>query len=172
MRGFSRLSAIVVMALLVAPVVAGQVGFLDAERAVFSVDEGKRQQAALEEWAKSRTEELQRMQSEVAEFTNQLNRQRAVAAPEALSELENRVRQGNRALEDADRNFKREVESKQRELLAEVAARVRSVAGEYALENDLDAVFLIDAQPLVYMKETADLTETVIRIYNEKYPVN
>ena len=167
-----RWSAVAVVVLMAMPAAAGQVGFLDAERAVFTVEEGKRQQGALEAWAKPRTEELQRLQAEVVELTNQLNRQRTVASPEVVADLENRARIANRALEDADRTFKRDVETKQRELLAEVAARVREVAGEYALANDFDAVFLLDAQPLVYMKESSEITETVIRLYNEKYPVS
>lgn len=161
--------ALVVLAAV--PAFAGRVGVLDAQRAVATVDQGKQQFEALEAWAKPRQDELQRLQEQVVELTNQLNQQRAVATGDAVRELENQLRQAQRALEDATRNYNRDAEAKQREMLAEVATRVGQVASEYAEANDFDVVLIFDAQPLVYLRESADITDTVIRLYNEQYPI-
>jgi Skp family chaperone for outer membrane proteins len=163
---------VVLVVLSAAPAVAGNVGVLDAQRAVATVEQGKQQFEALEAWAKPRQEELQQLQENVVELTNQLNQQRAVASREALQELEDQLRLANRAFEDATRSYNRDAESKQRQMLAEVATRVGQVASEYAEANDFDVVLIFDAQPLVYLRESADITDTVIRLYNEKYPVD
>ena len=42
---------------------------------------------------------------------------------------------------------------------------------EYAEANDFDAVFLMTAQPMVYVSEAANLTDEVVAMYNERYPV-
>ncbi len=77
-----------------------------------------------------------------------------------------------RAFEDAGRNFNRDVEAKQNELLGDVALRLGQVASEYGKANDFDAIFTLQAQPLIYIADAADVTETVIRLFDERYPAN
>jgi Skp family chaperone for outer membrane proteins len=151
---------------------AGNVGFLDAERAVATVKEGQRQLQALEAWGNPRRQELEAMRDHLTELNQQLNTQRTIASAEAISELEGELLQAQRTFEDAGRAFNRELESKQNEFLAQVASQVGSVASEYAEANGFDAIFVLNAQPLVYVAEGADITDFVIRAYDEKYPVD
>ena len=46
------------------------------------------------------------------------------------------------------------------------------MASDYARANDYDAIFVLNAQPLIYIADAADLTDTVIRLYDERFPVN
>jgi Skp family chaperone for outer membrane proteins len=46
------------------------------------------------------------------------------------------------------------------------------VASEFAAANGFDAVFVLNAQPLVYLAESSDITDRVIKIYDERYPVD
>lgn len=154
------------------PTFAGDVGFLDAERAVASVKEGQRQLQALEQWAAPKRQEVETMRNRVAELSQQLNSQRTIASAEAISQLEAELLKARRAFEDAGRAFNRDLEGKQNEFLSQVATRVGSIASEYAGANGFDAVFVLNAQPLVYVAEGADITDIVIRLYDEKYPVD
>lgn len=171
MRAVVKWFVIVVVASLAVPAVAGKVGVLDAERAVATVERGKRQIAELEAWATPKQQEIQKMQERITQLNGQLAQQRAVASRDALQELDQQLRQARRDYEDATRNFNREAEAKQREMLADVATQVGQVASEYAEANDFDVVLVRDAQPLVYLRDSADITDIVIRLYNEKYPV-
>jgi len=154
------------------PAAAGNDGFLDTERAIKNVKEGKRQLQILDEWATQKSDQVERMQSRVAELTQQLNAQRTIASPEVIRKLENDLLQAQRAHEDAGRAFQSDVDSKRRELISVVVTRVRTVTGEYAVANGFDAIFLIDGQPLVYMAEGADITDEVILIYDRQYPLD
>jgi Skp family chaperone for outer membrane proteins len=170
---FITRSIIVLLAVCVtAPIFAGNVGFLDAERAVASVKEGQRQLQALEAWASPKRQEVEAMRDRAAELTQQLNTQRTIASADAVSELENELLQARRAFEDAGRAFNRDLESKQNEFLAQVATRVGTVASEYAAANGYDAVFVLNAQPLVYVAEGADITDIVIQAYDQQYPLD
>ncbi len=73
------------------PVVARNVGFLDTERAIKTVKEGQRQLQILEEWSTERSDQIEKMQSRVAELTQQLNAQRTVASVDAIRQLENQL---------------------------------------------------------------------------------
>lgn len=161
------------MVLLVAgSAMAGKIGFVDAERAVFQVKEGQAKVKEFEAWAEPRQQAVETAAKRVAEIRQQINQQRSVASPETLERLGREELEARRAFEDAKRNFERDQEAKKEELFGQVALKVGQVASEYAAANDFDAVFVLGAQPLVYIADRADLTDTVVRLYDERYPVN
>ena len=153
------------------PAAAGNVGFLDTERAIKTVKEGQRQIRAVDAWANKRADEVEAMQDRVTELTQQLDTQRSVASADAIRKLENDLLQAQRDLEDAGRTLQHEFEAKKRELLAQVATRVRNVASEYAAANGVDVIFMFESQPLVYVAESAVITDAVIRLYDERFPI-
>jgi len=172
MRSLSRWLVVMVAVLTAVPATAGKIGFLDAEKAVSSVQQGQAQLKALEEWATPRREELEQLRARAVELTNQLTAQRNVASADVVAQLERDVVQARRAFEDAGRNFNRDLDAKQGELLGDVALKIGQVASEYGKANDFDAIFMLKAQPLAYISEAADVTETVIRLFDERFPAN
>lgn len=172
MRAVSR-SVVVLLVLMVAiPATAGKIGFLDAEKAVSTVKRGQAQLKALDDWARPRQEQVARLRDHAVELTNQLAAQRNVASAEAVAKLEGDAVKARRAFEDANRTFTRDMDAKQNEMLGDVALKIGEVASEYGKTNDFDAIFMLKAQPLAYIADAADVTDTVIRLFDEKYPAN
>ncbi len=172
MRAFLRWTLVVVVISAAVPALAGKIGFLDAERAVASVGEGKQQLKVLEDWARPRRERLQEMQTNLVNLNNQLSTQRSVASAESIKQLEEQVLKARRELEDAGRAFNRDLDGKQNEFLEDVATKIGTVASDYGRANDFDAIFMLQTQPLVYVRDSADVTDTIIRLYDERFPVN
>lgn len=160
----------IVLAAVATASAAGSVGFVDAERAVREVGEGRARLAELEAWVAPRRAELGQLQQEAAELSRELQQKRPVATEEVLADLETRARGAARRFEDARREYERDLSKKQDEFLAEVAVKVGTVASEYGREQGLDAIFVLTAQPLVYVSDAADLTDTVIRLYDQRFP--
>ena len=100
------------------PAMAGNVGFLDTQRAIKTVKEGQRQYQALDAWSNQRADEVEVMQNRVTELTQRLNTQRTVASPDVIRQLEESLLQAQRDLEDAGRTLQRDFEAKQMELLS------------------------------------------------------
>jgi len=153
------------------PAVAGNIGFLDTERAIKTVKEGQRQFQALDAWANQRAAEVEAIRNGVTELTQRLDNQRTIASTDAIRQLENDLLKAQRELEDAGRTLQRDFEAKQMELLARVATRVRDMASDYAEANGFDAIFMLESQPLVYIAESAVITDAVIRLYDEQFPI-
>jgi Skp family chaperone for outer membrane proteins len=172
MRIFVRWIFTLVVVCVAIPAVAGKVGFLDSQRAIKSVKEGQRQLRILDEWATQKSDEVEKLQGRVTELTQQLNTQRTIASEDAIRQLENELLAAQRQFEDAGRTAKRDFEAKQRELLADVATRIRDIAGEYASANGFDAIFMLESQPLVYVANSAIITDAVIQLYDERYPID
>lgn len=171
MRWTLRWILVLVMVVAAAPAIAGKVGFLDVEKAVSTVKEGQAQMQALEAWAKPRQEQVEQLRARAVELTNQLTAQRNVATADVVAQLEKDVLAARRAFEDAGRAFNRDLDAKQGEMLGDVALKMGRVASEYGKANDFEAIFTLQAQPLIYVSDGADLTDTVIRLYDERYPV-
>jgi Skp family chaperone for outer membrane proteins len=158
--------------LTAASAAAGQIGFLDAERAVLSVQESKSQFNVLEEWATPRKNHIEELKGQAAELTQQLAAQRATASPEALAALDRELVQVQRELEDSVRAFNRDLAAKRDKLLGDLSAKLMTVAGEYAQANGLDAIFLLGAHAVAYYSKTLDVTDAIIRLYDQKFPAS
>ena len=172
MRTIGRWTLVLMVTLAAVPAMAGKIGFVDAESAVASVAQGKIKLQELEAWAKPRREQLEQARAAVLELRNQIERQRSVSSPEVVAQLEQDFLAAGRSFEDSGRKFNRELEAKQDEFLGDVALKVGQVASEYGKANDYDAIFVLNAQPLIYLSEAADLTAIVVGLYDERFPAN
>lgn len=170
MQRFTGVVLLVAIVLFAVPAMAGKIGFVDAERAVASVKEGQAKITELEAWADPERQRVESLGARMNELRQQINQQQAVASAEALQQLQDRELQARREFEDARRVFQRDLEAKQNEFLSDVAVKVGTVTTDYAKANDYDAIFVLNAQPLVYVADSADLTDIVIRQYDERFP--
>ena len=157
-------------ALCAGPATAGKIGFVDAERAVAQVKEGALKLQELEEWAAPRRQQLEVAAARVTEIRKQINDQRNVSSRETLERLQRDEVQARRDFEDQKRQFDRDLAAKQDEFLADVAVKVGAVATDYGEQNEYDAIFVLKAQPLVFVSDSADLTDTIIRLYDTRFP--
>ena len=169
-----RLTAPIILILLLAalPATAGKIGFVDAERAVAQVEEGKAGLANLQAWQAPYQARLDRLRDQVLSLRDQLNAQEGTATPEAIAEIEKNQIDTMRQFEDARREYERQLEEKKTEVLAVITSKIGAIASEYAKANDYDAVFVLGAQPVIYVAESANLTDKVIEIFNQRYPVS
>ena len=171
MHSVARWVSILALACAALPASAGKIGFMDTEGAIRGVQEGRRQLAILDDWANRKTDEFEALRDRVADLSRQLEEQRPVASAETVARLEADLLHAQRDLEDAGRTLRRDYEAKQRELLDEVAIRIRDIAGEYGTANGFDAIFAIETQPAIFIADSAVITAAVIRLYDERYPV-
>jgi outer membrane protein len=171
-RALVRFTLGLIAVLVALPAAAGEIGFLDAERAVLSVQEGRSQLRALEEWATPRRTQLEGLQGQVAELNQRLAAQRSVASPEALAQLDRELVQAQRDLEDQVRAFNRDLPARRDRMLGELSAKIMTVAAEYAEANGVDAIFLLGAHAVAYHAKTLDVTDAIIRLYDERYPAD
>ena len=172
MQAVVRLTLGVIVILVAASAGAGQIGFLDAERAVLSVQEGKTQLKALEDWAVPRRTHLEELKGQVAELNQQLATERSTAAPDALAQIDRELVQTQRELEDEVRAFNRDLTARRDRMLGELSAKIMTVAAEYAEANGFDAIFLLGAHAVAYYSKTLDVTDAIIRQYDERFPAS
>ena len=170
MRRMTGMFVVIMLVAAAGPALAGKIGFVDAERAVTQVKEGQAKVKELESWAVPQQKKVEAAAALVADIRQQIAKQQSIASPETLDRLRREELDARRTFEDGKRNFERDLSAKQDEFLAEVAIKVGKVASDYGKANGFDAILVLKAQPIIYLSEDANLTDTIIRLYNERFP--
>jgi len=159
------------MILTALPAVAGKVGFVDVEKAAATVQQGKEAIREFEQWAAPRRKRLNALKAVAIKAAQQLAKERGVASDAVLEKLQDKAVKAKRAFEDAVREFNRQAGAKRDHLLNTVATRMRTIINEYAKTHGYDAVLVFKPMTIIYLSKTSDLTDTVIKLYNQRFPV-
>jgi outer membrane protein len=148
-----------------------KIAFVYVQKALASTDEGKVRLKELDDWARPRQDELARLDKEVNDLRGEIATRQGAAGDEALGDLNRRLVAKQREFEDRQRLAKRDFEEKQQGLLRELGGKLQEIITKYADQNRYTAVFILNPNDLAYLATSADITETVIKLYNEKYPL-
>jgi len=148
-----------------------KIAFVYVQKALASTNEGKARLKELDSWARPRQDELARLDKEINDLKGEIITKQGVASEDAIAELNKRVVAKQREFEDKQRTGKRDFEAKQQALLKEMGGKLQEVITKYADENRFAAVFIFNPEQLAYLANSADITDTVIKLYNERYPV-
>ncbi len=147
-----------------------KIGFVDVERAILSIDEGRARFKELQEWAKPLQEELAALSREIANLQSEIAAKQGVASDATLAELNRKLVDRQRVLEDKQRRGKRDFDERQEAILRDLGGKLNEVVTRYADENRYTAVFILKANDVAYLATSAEITDIVIKLYNERYP--
>jgi Skp family chaperone for outer membrane proteins len=148
-----------------------KIAFVHVQRALISTEEGKIRLKELDDWLRPREDELARLGKEVNNLKGEIVTRQGGAPDNTLVELNRRLVATQREFEDKQRISKRDFEAKQQALRIDLGGKLQEVITKYADANRYTAVFFLNPTEIAYLAESADITETVIKLYNEKYPV-
>jgi outer membrane protein len=147
-----------------------KIAFVDVEKAVVSIDEGKARLKELDDWARPRRDELARLGKEINDLQAERAAKQNVASEDAIAELNRRIVAKQREFEDRQRIAKRDFEERQNAVLKDLGEKMNAVVTQYADQNRYTAVFILKPNEIVYLAYSADITEAIIKLYNERYP--
>ncbi len=147
-----------------------KIGFVDVQRALLTIEEGKAKRKELQDWASPRQQELQRLDQEIQALQQELASKQPSASFDQLSDLNRRLTAKKREFEDKQRQYSRELEEKQNEALRALGQKLEQLLQEYADAQKYTAIFILQPEQVAYVANFADITDTLIKLYNEKYP--
>jgi len=147
-----------------------KIAFVDVEKAVVSIEEGKARLKELDDWARPRRDELARLGKEINDLQVERASKQNVASEDAIAELNRRIVAKQREFEDRQRVAKRDFEERQNAVLKDLGEKLNVVVTQYADQNRYTAVFILKPNDVVYLANSADITDAIVRLYNERYP--
>ncbi len=153
--------------------VATKVGILNVRQAIVSTAEGKQASAELQSQFAGRQHELENLNKQIEDVRNRLRTGERTLSDDEKTRL---TRQGElmaRQLQRKQDDLQEELNAAQSEVIDRIGRKLQEVLDRYARENGWTVVLDTSGQntPVIYASSQNDVTQDIIRLYDQAYPV-
>ncbi len=165
-----KLFGIFILAALSAVALAqgSKVGVVDADVVIQKCEKGKKFFEDYKAFAQGKRDEIEAMVTRFREQEKDFNAKRASLSEDKLREMGSELQKLQTEITRKQEDAKRESDTMLNEGLDKFRKELGPLIRQVALEKDLDLVFNIGPQSnMVYVNESIDITEEVIKKYDE-----
>jgi len=174
----------VLAALLMTPVVWGQasstsaqtpakVGVINIQAAIASTAEGKQAGAELQSQFAPRTAELQSLQKQIQDVSTRLQNGQTTLSDEEKARLQREYDKLTRSGQRKQQEFQDDTNEAQQDVVNRIGRKMIDVLDKYSKENGYSVILDTSSQqtPVIYAANQIDITQDIIRLYDQNYPV-
>src|ERR1700739_2229388 len=179
-----RLAALALAASLAGPAVWAQsggaaaptvtkVGVINVQVAITSTSEGKQAAAELQSQFAPRQSELDNLRRQVEDIQTRLRTGASTLSDDEKARLAREGDQLSRQFQRKQQDSQDDFNEAQREIVDRIGRKMIDVLDKYSKENGYGVIFDTSAQntPVVYAANQIDVTQEIIRLYDQNYPV-
>jgi len=138
------------------------------QKAVLESAEIKKASADMEVKYKPRTSQIDQLQKDLANISQQLQSGQGKLQPQAESELNAQGQRKQRDLQRLQDDLQADVDRERNEILSKSTQKMGEVVKKIAEEKGLDLV--VDVSMAVYFKPAMEITADAIAAYDRTYP--
>ena len=152
---------------------AAKIGVINVKQAIVTTAEGKQASAQLQSQFAPKQGALDTLQKQINDLQNRLNTGARTLSQDEIARLQ---RQGDLLSHQFQRNqddLQEAVTAAQSDIVDSIGRKMIDVLDKYAKENGYSAVLDSSAQgsPVVYASNEVDITDTIVRLYDQANPV-
>jgi len=149
------------------------VGIINLRGAIGSTAEGKQASAELQSQFAPRSTEIDALTKQINDLQQKLQAGQGKLSQEEETRL---TAEGQRLTQRLDRrrnDFQEDATAAQQEVLERIGRKMVDVLDRYARENGFSVVLDTSGQnsPILYASNQVDVTQDIIRLYDQQYPV-
>jgi outer membrane protein len=145
-----------------------KIGTVDMQKALQSVDAGKKAKAQLEKEFNSKKKDLQNEEAALRKMTDEFKKQSLVMNDEARAKKQGEIQERIMKYQEATQKSQMEIQQKEHELTEPILNKLRGVIGDLAKSKGYSMVLERNENMVLFSPEKDDLTEDVIAAYNKK----
>ncbi len=150
-----------------------KIGYVNMNRALNECDQAKEARKTLENMIKTNEALLTKKLDEINKLEEETIKQVSILTPEALREKQFQIKKLKREYRRMKEDSDFETQNKQEELTREIASDLKILVKKIAEKENYSAIFeAAEGSGLLYMPKKLDLTDTVIKMYNETSKTN
>lgn len=152
---------------------SSKVGVIDVRTAIVGTAEGKQASAELQSQFASRQVELENLNKQVNDLRQRLQASQGKLSPDEEARLTQQGQRLTAQLERKQTEYQEDVNAAQGEVIDRIGRKLVDVLDRYARENGYVAIFDSSAQnsPILYKSTQIDVTQDIVRLYDQAYPV-
>lgn len=142
-----------------------KLGYVDLNRALNEVNEGRAAKAKLERDGKKKRQKLEIMQKELKKMKEDLDKQRLILSQEALREKEAKFQQKFLELQKTTVQFEKEFAEKEASFIKPISEKLKRVIENLGAKEGY--TMILPKEVALYSPAGTDLTDRVIAAYNK-----
>jgi outer membrane protein len=170
LNGKSLLLALVAFASAGASAASIKVGTVDLQRALQESKRGKSSNAAFEKEMKDKDTKLKSEQESIRKAVEDFQKKGAVLSEKARNEQQAKLQQRMAGLEEMRQKFAMEFQTRQGELVKPLIDGLRNLVPDIARRRNLELVMEASQGGLLFALDKTDITDELIKLYDEKNP--
>jgi outer membrane protein len=150
-----------------------RVGILSARLAIVATAEGKQASAELQSQFAPRQNELESLRKQIEDAQKRLQEGQNTLPEEERVRLQRQIQIWTRTGQRKQQELEDDANFAQEELIGRIYRKMDEIVERYARENGYAVVFDVSGQnnPLVYASNQVDITQDIIRLYDQAHPV-
>ena len=146
-----------------------KLGYVDMEKAVNESKAGKAARQKFMKYMEKKRTESQKRKKELTSMKQILEKQGALLAEDVRVEKEREYQKKVREYQLYLKNLRDDARTKEMEMSKKIIRQIQQVIFSYAKKEGYAMIFEKSRSGLLYAPESLDLTDTIIKIYDQEY---
>jgi len=150
-----------------------KIAILNVRQAIVSTAEGKEASAQLQTQFASQQSDLQNMQKQIQDLQGRLTNNHGTLSDDEQARLQRQGELLSRQFQRKQDDLNEAVNAAQSDVVDNIGRKMLDVLDRYSRENGYTMVLDTSAQgtPVVYSSSQIDITQEVVRLYDQAYPI-
>ena len=150
-----------------------KIGVINIRAAIIATGEGKQAQTQLQSQFAPKQSELQSKQKQIEDLQRRLNEGARTLSQDEQGKMQRQGELLSRELQRGNDDLNEELTAAQGEIVDGIGRKMLEVLDRYSRENGYSVVLDTSAQgtPVVYGSSQADVTQDIVRLYDQAYPL-
>ncbi len=151
----------------------GKVGVINVQVAITSSSEGKQAAAEMQSQFTPRQTELDNLRKQIDDLQNRVRTGSNTLSDEEKARLAAEYDRLGRVFQRKQTETQEDFNEAQREIVDRIGRKMMEVLDKFSRDNGYSIIFDTSAQntPVIYAANTIDVTQDIIRLYDQNYPV-
>ena len=150
-----------------------KIAVMNVRNAIVATAEGKQAQAQLQSQFAPKQNELQGVQKQIEDLQRKMTDGARTLSDDEKAKLQREGEMLSRRMQRGNDDLNEELNAAQGEVVDTIGRKMLEVLDRYSRENGYTVVLDTSAQgsPVVYGSSTSDITQDIVRLYDQAYPV-
>ncbi len=141
---------------------------VDMQKALQTVDAGKKAKAQLEKEFNSKKKDLQAEEAALKKMIEEFKKQQLVLSDDARMKKQQEIQERGMKFQDLTQRSQAEIAQKEAELTQPLIKKLRDIISETAKKKNYTVILERNENTVLYFQEKDDITEEVIAQFNQK----
>jgi len=145
-----------------------KIGTVDMQKALQTVDSGKKAKATLEKEFNAKKKELQTEEASIKKMTEEFKKQSLVMSDEARAKKQGELQERIIKFQELTARSQAEIQQKERDLTQPIITKLRNIISDTAKKHEYSVVLEKNENSVLYSQDKDDITNEVITNFDKQ----